>query len=193
MAVQNQVLQQQIAAGLQSSYSETEQDNQPSDHAAEDSGKCLGTPAFSERMEFLPMTIFAVAIFNPICRDVIWILTNTSARRMIWRRKRKIAAERFKHVNSCSDGERVVFKSCGIGHKFCREHDACKSRLEIHWNFHTLNPWICVHFQQCSSSDAFNIKSSKRLICETKERIRVDSPCYSDTIKEFTGQGRSHV
>jgi len=39
LVAKNQVLQQQVAAGFQSGFSQTEQDYQPTDQAAEDSGK----------------------------------------------------------------------------------------------------------------------------------------------------------
>jgi hypothetical protein len=41
---------------FQSGQGLTYQGNQPTDHATEDSGKCLGSPPFSDRMEFLPTT-----------------------------------------------------------------------------------------------------------------------------------------
>jgi hypothetical protein len=56
LVAQSQVLQQQLPTGFQSGHPQTDQDDQPTDHAAEDSGKCLGSPAFSDGMEFLPTT-----------------------------------------------------------------------------------------------------------------------------------------
>ena len=42
--------------GWMNLHDQTDQDNQPTDHATNDSGKCAGIPAFSDRMEFLPTT-----------------------------------------------------------------------------------------------------------------------------------------
>jgi competence protein ComGC len=52
LVAQSQVLQQQVAAGFQSGHDQTDQDDQPRDHAAEDSGKCVGSPAFSAGWSF---------------------------------------------------------------------------------------------------------------------------------------------
>jgi hypothetical protein len=48
--------QKAICGGIQPLYSKTEQDNQPTNHAAEDSGKRVGSQAFSDWMRFLQTT-----------------------------------------------------------------------------------------------------------------------------------------
>jgi hypothetical protein len=53
---QSQVLQEKVAAGFQSGPDQTQQKNEPTNHAAEDSEKCLEGPAFSGGMGFLLRT-----------------------------------------------------------------------------------------------------------------------------------------
>jgi hypothetical protein len=56
LVARRQDLQQRVAAGFQSGQGQTYQGNQPTDHAAEDFGKWLGSPPFSDGMGFLPTT-----------------------------------------------------------------------------------------------------------------------------------------
>jgi hypothetical protein len=57
LVAQRQDLQQRVAAGFQSGRGQMYHGNQPTDYAAEDSGKWLGSPPFSDGMEFLPTTV----------------------------------------------------------------------------------------------------------------------------------------
>ena len=52
LVAQRQYLQRRVAVEFQSGKGLTYQGNQPTDHATEDSGKCLGSPPFSDAMEF---------------------------------------------------------------------------------------------------------------------------------------------
>ena len=56
LVTEGQILEKQISTRFQSSYGQTEQDTQPSDHVTDDSLKRLGSPAFSDQTEFLPTT-----------------------------------------------------------------------------------------------------------------------------------------
>jgi hypothetical protein len=66
LVAQSQVLQQQVAAGIQPGCSKTEEDIQPMNHAAEDSWKRLGSPAISDCMRFLPTTTNTFSISLPV-------------------------------------------------------------------------------------------------------------------------------
>ena len=52
LVAQSQVLQQQVPAGFQPDHDQAEQKSEPTDHAAKDSGKCVGIPAISGGMEY---------------------------------------------------------------------------------------------------------------------------------------------
>jgi len=56
LVAQRQDLQRRVAAEFRSGQGQTYQGNWPTDHAAEASGKWLGSPPFSDGMEFLPTT-----------------------------------------------------------------------------------------------------------------------------------------
>ena len=53
---QGQDLQEQVPARFQPGNGQVKHERQPTNHAAEDSGKCLRSPVFSTRMRFLPTT-----------------------------------------------------------------------------------------------------------------------------------------
>jgi hypothetical protein len=49
-------LQEQVPAGFQPGNGQVKHECQPTNHAAEDSGKYLRSPVFSARVRFLPTT-----------------------------------------------------------------------------------------------------------------------------------------
>jgi hypothetical protein len=55
--LQGQHLQEQDPAGFQSGNGQVKPECQPTNHAAEDSGKYRRSPVFSPQMRFLPTTI----------------------------------------------------------------------------------------------------------------------------------------
>jgi hypothetical protein len=82
LVAQSQVLEKQVAARFQSGHDQTDEDDKPMDHAAEDSGKCVGSPAFSDGTDFLPMTGV-----DPLRSDVRWLARATDAMLEHWRKK----------------------------------------------------------------------------------------------------------
>jgi hypothetical protein len=56
LVLQGQHLEEQALAGFQSGNGQVKHKVQPTNHAAEDSGKYRRSPVFSPQMRFLPVT-----------------------------------------------------------------------------------------------------------------------------------------
>jgi hypothetical protein len=62
LVLRGEVLKEQVPAGFQPGYSKSEQDSQPTNHAAEDSGKPLRSLVFSDTMRFLQRQGFGLRL-----------------------------------------------------------------------------------------------------------------------------------